>query len=146
MAWDHLQGQIEVVEWTAGRLEGGRGNMEVAGRGTEIAMAQQDLNGSQVGAGLEQVGSETEAQGMHAEAFAQARSGQRLLADLLDRPRTDRLVGLASGEEVRLGSLDLPILAEDLQEPRGEHQVSIPVPLGLTDVDDHACAVDVLDL
>ena len=33
--------------------------MEVAGRGTEIAMAQQDLNGSQVGAGLEQVGGET---------------------------------------------------------------------------------------
>src|SRR5208337_1426796 len=36
------RGQIEVVEWTASRLEGGRRNMEVAGRGTEIAMAQQD--------------------------------------------------------------------------------------------------------
>lgn len=120
--------------------------MEVAGRGTEIAMAQQDLNGSQVGAGLEQVGGETVAQGMHIDGFAQACRRRRQLTDLLDRPRTDRLVGLASGEEIRPGSLDLPVLAEERQEPRGEHDVSIPVPLGLTNVDDHARAVDVLDL
>ena len=73
-------------------------------------------------------------------------AASRPLTDPLDRPRTDRLVGLASGEEIRPGSLDLPVLAEDGQEPRGEHDVSILVPLGLTNVDDHARAVDVLDL
>ena len=57
--------------------------MEVAGRGTEIAMAQQDLNGSQVGAGLEQVGGETVAQGMHIDGFAQACRRRRQLTDLL---------------------------------------------------------------
>ena len=93
--------------------------MEVAGRGTEIAMAQQDLNGSQVGAGLEQVGGETVAgQGMHIDGFAQACRRRRQLTDLLDRPRTDRLVGLASGEEIRPGSLDLPVLAEELRSLR----------------------------
>jgi hypothetical protein len=38
--------------------------MQIAGRGLEIAMAEQQLDAAQIGAGIEQMGSEGVAQGL----------------------------------------------------------------------------------
>ena len=54
------------------------------------------------------------------------------------RCAADWSVGLASGEEVRLGPVGRPVLTENSQEPRREHHVAVLVPLALTYVDDHA--------
>ena len=47
--------------------------MDVPGRGAETAVAQQDLDGPQVGAGFKQVGGETVAQRVHGDVLAQTR-------------------------------------------------------------------------
>ena len=48
------------------------GHMDVPRRGAEAAMAEQDLDGSQVGAGFEQMGGEAMAQRVDDDRFAQA--------------------------------------------------------------------------
>ena len=52
------RGQVEAIQRAPGRLQRRGGHMEVPSRGVEAAMAEQDLDGPQVGAGLEQVGRE----------------------------------------------------------------------------------------
>ena len=119
--------------------------MEVAGGGAEAAVPEQDLDGPQVGAGLEQVGGEAVPQSVHMNVLAQARGRQRALADHLDGAWADRLVGLTPWEEVGPGPVSCPVLAQDRQQPWREHDVAILLPLGLANVDDHAATVDVLD-
>ena len=73
MAGPRLREGLEPVERAAGRLQRGRGDMEVAGGGAEAAVPEQDLDGPEVGAGLEQVGGEAVPQGVHSDVLAQAR-------------------------------------------------------------------------
>src|SRR6516225_4407647 len=77
--------------------------------------------------------------------LAEARGRQRTLTDQLDGASADRLIGLPSGEEIGAGPVSRPVLTEDHQQPWREHHVAVLVPLALTDVDDHAGAVDILD-
>src|SRR5439155_19820113 len=89
---------LETVERAAGRFQCGRGDMEVAGGGAEAVVPEQDLDGAEVGTGLEQVSGGAVPQGMHMNVLAQARGLQGTLADHLDGARADRPVGQASGE------------------------------------------------
>jgi len=63
----------------------------------------------------------------------------------LDGAQADWPVGLTPVEDVRLRPVDRPVLTEDSQKPRREHDVAVLVPLALANVDDHASAVDILD-
>ena len=54
----------QVVERTRRGVQSGFGDMQIAGRGLEIAMAEQQLDAAQIGAGIEQMGSEGVAQGL----------------------------------------------------------------------------------
>ena len=56
-------------------------------------MPQQQLNGTQIGAGLQQVNGECMAQGMRGDRFAEPRLLERLPARDLDGARRDRLPG-----------------------------------------------------
>src|SRR5438270_11976370 len=102
---------FEAVERAAGRFQRGRGDVEIAGGGAKAVVPEQDLDGAEVGTGLEQVGGEAVPQSMHMNVLAQARGRQGTLADHLDGARADRPVGLASGEEVRPGPVLRPVLA-----------------------------------
>ena len=51
--------------------------------------------------------------------------------------------GIAPGKRKSPWPDSLPVGAEDLQQPRGEHDVAILPALALADADDHALAVDV---
>src|SRR3954469_2130225 len=86
---------FEPVERAAGRFQRGRGDMEVAGGGAEAVVPEQDLDGAEVGTGLEQVGGEAMPQRMHMHVLAQARGRQGTLTDHLDGTHTDRTVGVA---------------------------------------------------
>ena len=109
-------------------------------------MAEQDLDGPEVGAGLQQMGGEAVPQGVDGDVLAQARG--------LARPgthfRAPRCAVIGSirdvtGEEP-VGRPDrLPVLAEDREQSGREHDVAVLVPLGLADADDHPPAVDVVD-
>src|SRR5215472_5827327 len=48
----------------------------------------------------------------------------------------------STGEEPRLGLFQTPPVAEDVQQPGGEHDVAIFLPLAEFDADDHALAID----
>ena len=109
-------------------------------------MAQQDLDGPQVGAGLEQVGREAVAQGVDGDVLVQAGGLAGTVADLAVRsPVVMGRSGVGAGEEEVTGPDGLPVGAEDLQQPRREHDVAILLALALADADDHALAVDVGD-
>ena len=59
-------------------------------------------------------------------------------ADLADSAGGDGLIGHGAREEEVARPGGLPVAAEDLQEPRGEHDVAVFLPLALADADDHA--------
>ena len=114
-------------------------------------MPEQDLDGPDVGSGFEQVGRETMAQSMDRNAFTQARGFAHGFARHMHwfgRHRTIRVLARkepGTGTKLRSSPTGLPILSKEIQQPRGEHDVAVLASLGLTDADDHALAVDVLD-
>src|SRR5262249_48111826 len=114
--------------------------MEVPGRGAEAAMAQEGLDGPQVGAVLEQMGGEAMSQGMNSHVLVQAAALTCGPAGAVHGPGGEGLIGPGSGEEIITGPDRLPILAQDLQQPRREPDEAILLPLGLADAKDHPLA------
>src|SRR5262245_20868113 len=55
----------------------------------------------------------------------------------------DRLVWASSREEPFPGFLEVPVLSQGMQQNRGLHHDSIPVPFALMDGDRHARRVDI---
>src|SRR5712692_5579528 len=105
--------------------------MDVPRRGVETVMSQQDLNGPQVGTGFEQVGRETVAQGTNGDVLGQAGGLARPEADFPYASGGNGSAGDGAGEEDLAGPSSFPISAEDLQQPRGEHDVAVLLPLAL---------------
>ena len=66
-------------------------------------------------------------------------------ADLAHAAGGEGPIGHGAREEEVARPGGLPVGAEDLQQPRGEHDVAVLLPLAAADADDHARAVDVLD-
>jgi hypothetical protein len=75
-------------------------------------MPQQQLNGAQIGAGLQQVNGERMAQGMRGDRFAQTRLLKCIPARDLDGARRDRLVGPVTWEQPLFWTGLLPVLAK----------------------------------
>ena len=91
---------------------------------------------------------------MGGEAMPQGVDGDVLAqAGVLCGPDADPVHGLAGdglardvpGEEPVGRPNDLPVFAEQGEQPWREHDVAVPAALGLSDADDHAFAVDVID-
>ena len=66
-------------------------------------------------------------------------------ADPVHRAGGDGAARDVAGEEPFGRPGDLPVFAEQGQQPRREHDVAVPAALALADAEDHALAVDVLD-
>ena len=66
---------------TGGGMQSVFGDMQVAGRGLQVAMAEQQLNAAQIGACVEQVGGKGVTQHMRAERLDHAQLATQLLAD-----------------------------------------------------------------
>ncbi len=72
------QGQVEAVERTGDGADRAGGDVQVARSGGQAAMAEQQLDGAQVGAGFEQVGGA--AKGSACEARGMLRRGRSCAA------------------------------------------------------------------
>ena len=69
------------------------GDMQITGRGLQVAMAEQQLNAAQIGARVQQVGGKGVPQHMWAERLDHAQLAAQFLADYAYPGRTHRLVG-----------------------------------------------------
>ena len=93
----------QIVERTRRGMQPGFGDMQVAGRGLQIAMAEQQLNAAQIGACIEQMCREGMSQHMRAEWLGDAQLLAQLLAGDTHRVRQQGLVRPFSGKEPVLG-------------------------------------------
>jgi hypothetical protein len=115
-------------------------------------MAQQHLNGAQVGAGFEQVSREAVAQRVGVKLFADSRAVGGFAAGVPDDFGADGIPGggmpAAAREEPfgRFPAQSAKVLPEFFEQMRAEHYVAVFAPLAAAHVDHHALAVDIADL
>src|SRR5271168_934830 len=118
----------------------------------EVAMAEQDLNGAQVGAGFKKMCGETMTQSVRMDA--PVLKALTFSSDLAGSPEDlggDRItcrVPAVAGEQplLRLAPETSPVDAKFLQQLRAEHDIAVLAALALSDMDHHPLAVDVTDL
>src|SRR5437660_2509700 len=91
----------------------------------QSAMAEQNLDDADIGAGFEQVRGEAVAQRVNGDWLAQIRLARRHPAGRLQRRSADRAIPLTAGEQpgTRLGQS--PVGAKDAYELRREHDVAV---------------------
>jgi len=137
---DNADGQV--VERTRGGVQSGFGDMQVAGRGLKIAMAEQQLDTAQVGSGIEQMCCKRMSQYMRAQWLGDAELVAQLLTGDTHCVLKQGMVWPLSGEEPVLGLAPLPIDAQQLQQLGRQHDLARELALALADVNDHPLAVD----
>ena len=122
-----------------------RGDAQIAGGGRQTAMAEQQLNRADVGAGFQEVDGKRVAKRMRRDGFGNADSGD----GPADRPvprqsLADRLPGTIAGKQpVRRPAHAPPRRASISSNFGREHHVAILLALPLLDAQDHPLAVDV---
>ena len=88
-------------------------------------MAEEQLNGAQVGARFEEVNREGMAQRMRADRFGDAAATARRSAGMLDGVRGDRSAEIP-GEEPLLWPHNPPIVTQRVEQFGREHDVAVP--------------------
>ena len=109
-------------------------------------MAEQQLNGADIGAGFQQVDGEGVPQRMRAYRLADAGDAAGFLAGEFDGASGDGLAGYVTRKEPPLRPHGPPIGAQDFQQFRRQHHVAIFLALALIDPHYHSLAVDVAGL
>src|ERR1700682_5774129 len=120
--------------------------VEVAGGVFQVSMTEQDLNGTQVGAGFEQMGCPTMAQSVGGNPFGDLGSACGVIASDPNRLVGNGLLWSASappGEQIQLGLPPTPVLAQGFQQRRAERKITILASLALHHADNHAVTIDV---
>ena len=109
-------------------------------------MPEQDLDGPHVRAGLQQVGGEAVAQGVHSDMLARApRPPGRACRPICTVRGMIGRSGQRPGKSYWLGPVRPSSTGGGWPESGREHHVAVLLPLGLADADDHPPAVDVVD-
>jgi hypothetical protein len=109
-------------------------------------MAEQQLNGTNVGSGFQQMHCERVAHGMRADRFTDAGDMAGLLTDTVDSISGDWLAGDITFEKPLFRSDCPPVVAEDFQQPGREHDVPVFLSLAQFHMNDHPLAVEVVRL
>src|SRR5215472_18110684 len=116
----------------------------------QAGVPEQDLDGAQVGARVQQMGGATVTQTVWGQALADASSPGSLMTSQPHDVGGDGDVGTAvvhgSGEEIGFRFHPPPIDSESLEQCRTERHFAIPATFALGNTDHHALAVDVTDL
>src|SRR6202453_2398353 len=118
----------------------------------EVSMAEQDLNGAQVGAGFKKMCGEAMTQSVRMDApMLKARTFSSDLAGGSEDLGGDGItcgVPAAAGKQplLRLSPETSPVDAKFLQQRGAEHDIAVLAALALSDMDHHPLAVDVTDL
>eukprot|EP01137_Pigoraptor_chileana_P001308 Opistho-2@38752 len=118
----------------------------------QLAVAKQDLDHADIDVLLEQMRREAMAQGVRADALADAGDLGGFLNRAMQLPGRDRIGATAPRKQPAMGQHDVASLAlapphpEQLKQLRREHGIAVLASLALLDADQHAGAVDIIDL
>src|SRR5580658_5851136 len=118
----------------------------------EVSMAEQDLDGAQVGAGFKKMCGEAMTQSVRMDAsMLKARTFSSDLAgspgDLGGDGITCRVPAVAGKQPLPgLAPEAAPVDAQLFEQLRAEHDIAVLAALALPDMNDHPLAVDVADL
>lgn len=105
-------------------------------------MTKQQLNGADVGAGLQQMDSERVSQTMGRDGLGQSGETSRLLAGMPHGIPGDRLTGMIARKEPLLWPARLPVAAQGVQQLGREHHVAVFLPFALLHANHHSLTVD----
>src|SRR5215472_18597087 len=114
-------------------------------------MSEEDLNGAQVCAVFEQVGSKTVAQSVRMDSVLEASLLRSPMAGIPHGPGADGTVGgvmtpARESPEFGLALESAEVVAQGFQQRSTEHDIAILATFSPADVDHHAVAVDIGDL
>src|ERR1700749_1525017 len=118
----------------------------------EVTVSEQHLDGPQVGSGLEQMGGEAMAQGVWMDMLVRETGAfGRMQAAPPEPLGVDGAVGgmpaSAGKKPVRWLTIEpAPISAQCFQQRWAQHDIAVLAPLAAANMDDHALAIDVVDL
>ena len=150
--WFSFSSDRECVQRTGGGAEMPPGKMQIDRCLLQVAMAQQYLDGAQVGAGFEQMCGKAVAQRVRMDvlvlktgAFGGLLTG---MPDDLGGDRMTRRVPSVAGKQPvgGLAPQSAPVDAQFLEQLRAEHDIAVLASLAAPDMDDHPLAVDIADL
>ena len=120
--------------------------MGITQGGADGAVAQEDLQDADVGAGLQQMGGKAVAQGVHGDLLCQAGLPDDLAQNGAHCRGGDMTLGFLSREQIlSLRPHGLIILAQQHQEALSQHDIAILLTLPRTDMNAHPLAVDIRD-
>jgi len=128
----------ERVEWAGGRFEMALRQVQVTAGRLQIGVAQQQLNGTQICTGFEQVGSEAVSEGVRVDAFVEPCPRGCLVHGIPNALgcHGDIAVGLTAlaREQVscRFALCHAPVVAQFLEQPRAQHDIAVLLALALT--------------
>ena len=117
-------------------------NSQVPGGGRQAAMAEQQLNGADISALLQQVHSKATPQGMRRDGFANAALPVSLLEGLPDSLPADVATSDIARKQPLFGPCKSPPVPQDFQEFRGEHDIAILLTLALFDPNHHSLTIN----
>ena len=121
-----------------------RAHLRVESGGANRAVPEEHLDGAEVFARVEEEGRERVAQHVGRDPLGQPGLADGGVQDTAHRVGADGLIRGLPREQVAAGRpLLAPVLAQQREQPVGEHGVALLVPLAVDDVDDLALAVDV---
>ena len=114
-------------------------------------MAQQNLNGAKIGAGLQQMSREAMTQRVGMGLFLKARSQGSFVAGMpdgfsIDRLLTARVAVTWKQSSSGLGVQAMPMGTQFVEQFWAEHDVTISTPFAALDVNHHPFAIDVAEL
>ncbi len=125
--------------------------VDVDHRLAQVSVAEQQLDGAQVGAGLEQMGGEAMAQRVRMQRLVHAAALRRPPAGVPDDLFGDRSVGgvmRAAGKQPqrRFATQTAVVLPQLIEQAGTEHDIPVPAAFALFDVEHHAGGVNVGEL
>src|SRR5580700_6319409 len=133
---------VEGLQRTGGSADRAGGDHQILRRGAETAMAEQQLDGAQIGAGFQQMHREGVAQRMRGNRLADAAQQPHCPAGVFDGGWIDRLAGSSAGKQPLSWTGAVPIVPQYIEELGRQHDVAVLAAFALFDPDDHALAVD----
>jgi hypothetical protein len=109
-------------------------------------VTEQNLDDPDISTALQKMSGKTVPQRVGRHMLADPSAPPCSATSRLESPRTDMLPGLLTRKQPRTRPGALPIGAQDVQQPRRQHRITILATLGALDVDQHPFAVDRADL
>jgi hypothetical protein len=134
-----------MVEGIADRPEMVGGDVEIHAGRLDAAVAEQRLDGAEIGVVLKEMGREGMPEGVRRDRLSDAGFESGGGDEPLDGAARERTIGQGAGEEpgLRLDEAGTPVVAEQQEEALAELDLTVFPSFALPDADEHGFAIDV---